>query len=70
MVYIMDSKWINDPTRITGKDGGYHMEYAVDDASETSKLPKMDMIMGLSTCLVIPTKQVKVLTETGWDKEL
>jgi hypothetical protein len=67
MVYVNDSKWVIDPTRVTGRDAGWHMDYIVDSVADVAKLPKMDVIMGGSTAVIRPTKQILFLGENGWE---
>jgi hypothetical protein len=67
MIYVNNSRWVTDPTRITGKDSGWIMEYIVDSLADIEKLPKTDKIMGSSTALIRPTKQLLFLTDTGWE---
>jgi len=70
MVYVHDSKWVVDPTRITGRDAGWVMEYHIDSMADLAQLPQTDQIMGSSIALVKTTGQVISLTATGWDGNL
>jgi len=67
MVYINDSKWITDPTVITGRSEGWHIDYVVDSQADLALLPKTDKIMGGSTAIIRPTKEIRFLTDAGWE---
>ena len=69
-VYVNGSKRVTDPSKPAGQGGGWVMSYMVDTPDDLAKLPQMDTINGSSTAIVLSTGQVKVLTETGWDKDL
>jgi hypothetical protein len=69
-VYVNDSKRVSDPLKPAGHGGGWVLSYMVDTPADLANLPGIDKINGSSTALILSTGQVKVLTETGWDKDL
>ena len=67
-VYINNVRHVNDPARPYG-DAAI-IDYFVDTDADIASLPGIDTIGGGSTAYIITTGKVRVLTETGWDKEL
>ena len=69
-IYVLESKWVKNPIPSIGGRSGWSMTYAVLTPDLLAKLPRANKIMGGSTALILSSGQVKMLTETGWDKDV
>jgi len=64
-IYESDRRRVNDPSK-PYKDG-IVIDYFVDTLADIQNLPGIDQISGSHTAYIISTKQVKVLTKSGWE---
>ena len=68
-VYLHSRRWVEDPYSKPASSG-FVCDFYIDTPDDVGGLPGREKIKEASTALILSTGQVKVLTETGWDKGL
>ena len=67
MVYINNSRWVNDPSKPQGTGvSNIVADYFMDVPGDIDQLPGTDKIGESSTAFCISTAKVAVLGKDGW----